>query len=38
MRLTEEQALARARAERDAQDILSQRGACTSANAACIAP
>lgn len=36
--LTEDQVLARARAERDAPQLLSQRGVCTSANAACVSP
>lgn len=34
---TEDQVLIKARAERDAQNILSQRGLCTSANSACVA-
>lgn len=35
---TEDQVLMKARAERDAPNILSQRGLCTSANAACVTP
>jgi hypothetical protein len=35
---TEDQVLMKARAERDAQFILSQRGLCTSANTACVSP
>lgn len=36
--VSEDVVLARARAERDAQNLMSQRGVCASANAACVAP
>lgn len=36
--VSEDVVLARARAERDAQNLMSQRGVCASANAACVSP